>query len=257
MNELKPLFRRLLPVAAAALAPLLLAGCLTPQEQELSPDITLNELEKKMLDARDPRGVFMHAKSYVQKQVVTTGRKEALVEVKYLAPDKYKIVTLKDNQPETAIILNGDSAWAVQYQERRVTPITGWQLSRLKNMYSLGTPDDSYQHLFAQVDLSLVKQDDQEYYKMTCIPRNREDAPISIYVGKNSFLVRRMVIPAPYNYQSTIERYGLYEGVMIPEETVIEQNGVRSTSKIYYTKLNAEVAPDEFLPPIFPPQDEE
>ena len=257
MNELKKSFRRLLPGFVTALAPFLLTGCLTPSEEELSPDITLNELEKKMLAARDPRGVFMHAKSYVQKQVVTTGKKEALVEVKYLAPDKYKIVTLKENRPETAIILNGDSAWAVQYRERRVTPITGWQLSRLKNMYSLGTPDDSYQHLFAQVDLSMVKLDDREYYKMTCIPRNREDAPISIYVGKDSFLLRRMVIPAPYNYQSTIERYGLYEGVMIPEETVIEQNGVRSTSKIYFNKLNADVAPDEFLPPVFPPQDEE
>lgn len=239
--------------ALAASAAVLLqfcSGCATSSaEQELSPDMTLSELESRIHAARDPQGVFMHAKSYVQKQIVTTDGRDALVEIKYLAPDKYRLVTLKDNQPDTAIILNGDSAWFVNYQTHRVIAATDEQLVRLKKMYTLGTPGSSYQHLFAQVNLSMVVTDGREYYKMTCLPSRRTDTPLYIYVSKDSFLIQRVVIPKPLDYQSTIERYGLYEGVMIPERTLIEQNGIRSVSKIYFNKINAEVSPDEFLPP--------
>lgn len=232
-------------------------GCalLEPAEEESSPDITLRELEKKMLLARDPQGVFLKAKSYVQKQIITTDGESKLVEVKYLAPDKYKIVTLSDNEPDSAIIVNGSNAWQVNYTEKRVTPITGESLTRLQTLYQLGNPDDSYQDLFAQVNLTQCKIGDDEYYKLTCISKSKDQPPFMLYVSKKTFLVRRMYIPEPFNYRSTIVRYGLFEGVMIPEETKIDSNGAESTSRIILNKLNATLEPSEFLPPVFRPEE--
>ena len=242
------------------LLPLLLlsmTGCLSTDDrcEEFTPDITLDELEKKMLQARDPQGVFQKAKSYVQKQVVTTGRQKALCEVKFLAPDRFKLVTLKDNEPETAIILNGDRAWLVNYPKRSVTPITGESLFQLQTMSRLGNPDDSYQDLFQQVVLTGCRIDDREYYKLNCTSKLPDEPPMYLYIGKNNFLLKRVRIPAPVNYESTIERYALYEGVMIPETTVIDNNGVRQSSKIYENKLNADLDESEFLPPVFPSAD--
>ncbi len=107
-------------------------------------------------------------------------------------------------------------------------------VERLKNIMKLGDPTDSYQNLFKEVKLSQCKIDGREYYKMLCIPKNRNGASLSIYVGKNSYLIRRIEISAPINYTSQIERYSLYEGVIIPEKTLITQNGETSSSIINY-----------------------
>ena len=138
-----------------------IAGCssLESEYDERPADITLNELEKRMLRARDPNGVFLKAKSYLQKQIVTDAHsgEQQICEVRYLAPDRLNMLMRKDNQPDSAIILNGDSAWKVDYAERTVTPIVGLGLQQLKTMQRLGDPDDSYQDLFKKVDLSICR----------------------------------------------------------------------------------------------------
>ncbi len=237
-----------------SLAGVLLAGCVFgPDEIDSSPDITLSVLEKKMLEARDPRGVFLNAKSYVQKQILTARGVSRLVEVKFLAPDKYKVVTMVDNAPGTAYILNGDSAWYIDYPKKMVVPITGDLLQQVKTLTRLGDPDDSYQDLFAQVELKLTKIGDNEYYKMICYSKIKDQPPYILYIGKHNFLLHRITIPAPRNFSSTVLRYGLYEGVMIPEETEIDNDGTVERSKINFNKLNAEIDPAEFLPPVFSP----
>ncbi len=238
------------------LAGVLAGGCtFAPEEVDSTPDITLSVLEKKMLAARDPRGVFQNAKSYVQKQIVTARGKSRLVEVKFLAPDKYKVVTLEDNAPATAYILNGSSAWVVDYRKKSISPITGDSLQQLQTLVRLGDPDDSYQDLFGQVELKMTKVGEDEYYKMICYSKLKDQPPYILYIGKDNFLLHRIVIPAPRNYSSTVMRYGLYEGVMIPEETVSNNDGMVETSKINFNKLNAEIDPAEFLPPVFTPEE--
>lgn len=235
-------------------AMLLTAGCAgltAPTETDVPLDITLNELEKKMQSASDPKGIFQKAKSYVQRQVITQGKNKTLVLVQYLAPDKYKIETLKDNQPFSSIILNGKSAWTVNYDAEKVTALTPGEVSRLRTLCDLGDPNESYQTLFASVQLSQCRIEDKEYYKMTCQSRFKGAPPLIIYVGKNSYLIREIRIPAPVDYQSVIKRYALYEGVMIPEETQITQNGAVHTSVIFENKLNAPLEESNFLPPVF------
>ncbi|MBQ7394037.1 MAG: hypothetical protein IJV89_06795 [Lentisphaeria bacterium] len=228
------------------------AGCATLEEEmdERPADITLDQLEKKMLKARDPNGVFLKAKSYVQKQIVTdiqTGEQQ-ICEVRYLAPDRLNMLMRKDNQPDSAIIINGDSAWKVNYPERKVTPIVGMGLAQLKTMQRLGDPDDSYQDLFKKVDLSLCRIGENEYYKLVCHPKIRGSYRLILYVGRDSYLLHRIRIPA-LESETRVDRYALYEGVMVPEETISE----RSRSRVFYNRLNLPIDEQVFLPPVFSP----
>lgn len=241
---------RLLPLAALMAALFGVTGCssLETEYDERPSDITLDELEKRMLKARDPNGVFLKAKSYLQKQIVTdthTGEQQ-ICEVRYLAPDRLNMLMRKDNQPDSAIILNGDSAWKVNYAERTVTPIVGLGLQQLKTMQRLGDPDDSYQDLFKKVDLTICRLGDQEYYKMVCMPKVKGGAELILYVGRDSYLLNRIRFPE-IGRETRVDRYALYEGVMIAEETVSADH----TSRVIYNRLNLDMDERDFLPPVF------
>lgn len=241
-------FRTLIPAVAAAL--LCIAGCtsLESEYDERPADITLSELEKRMLAARDPNGVFLKAKSYLQKQIVTDSRtgEQQICEVRYLAPDRLNMLMRKDNQPDSAIIINGDSAWKVNYPERTVTPIVGLGLQQLKTMQRLGDPDDSYQDLFKKVDLSICRLGENEFYKLVCHPKITGGYLLILYVGRDSYLLNRIRIPE-LETETRVDRYALYEGVMIAEETISEDH----TSRVIYNRLNLEMNEQDFLPPVF------
>ena len=228
------------------------AGCasLESEYDERPADISLDELERRMLRARDPNGVFLKAKSYLQKQVVTDKRtgEQQICEVRYLAPDRLNMLMRKENQPDSAIILNGDSAWKVNYPERKVTPIVGLGLQQLKTMQRLGDPDDSYQDLFKKVDLSLCRIGEYEYYKLVCRPKLKGGYVLILYVGRDSYLLNRIRIPE-LETETRVDRYALYEGVMIAEETVSKDH----FSRVIYNRLNLEMDEQDFLPPVFTP----
>ena len=241
-------------VLALAAAVLCVAGCssLESEYDERPADITLDELEKRMLKARDPNGVFLKAKSYLQKQIVTDTRsgEQQICEVRYLAPDRLNMLMRKDNQPDSAIIINGDSAWKVNYPERTVTPIVGLGLQQLKTMQRLGDPDDSYQDLFKKVDLSICRLGEYEYYKMVCHPKLKGGYVLILYVGRDSYLLNRIRIPE-MEAETRVDRYALYEGVMIAEETVSADH----TSRVIYNRLNLPMDEQDFLPPVFKPEE--
>ncbi len=228
----------------------LLAGCvgLESDFDERPADISLSVLEKRMLDARDPQRVFLKAKSYVQKQIITDlhDNSQQICEVRYLAPDRLSMLMRKDNQPVTAIILNGESAWHVDYEKRNVTPIVGLALEQLRVMRRLGDPDDSYRDLFGKVELSLCRMGESEYYKLVCTPKMRGGYNLVLYVGKDSCLLHRIRIPEK-DYEVRVDRYALYEGVMVAEETISSTQ----RSKVFFNRLNAELSPQDFLPPVF------
>ncbi len=228
-------------------------GCLylTPAEESVPLDITLAELEKKMQKASDPDGVFLKAKSYVQKQIVTRGSQKYMVLVQYLAPDKYRIETRIDNKSAASVILNGTVAWTVNYADKKVTPMSGEEVTRLQTLYDLGDPNTSLSALFAGIALTQCRMEGEEYYKLNCTPKVKNTPPLVIYVGKNSFLIREIRIPSPMDYRAVIKRYGMYEGVLIPEDTEIIQNGKKSSSVIFENKLNVPLENSLFLPPVF------
>ena len=249
----KNFYRQMLPVFILAwIVSLVGTGCVMLDEEydERPADISLEELEKRMLKARDPNGVFLKATSYVQKQVVTDSKtgEQQICEIRYQAPDRLNMLMRKDNQPDSAIIINGNSAWRVNYPERSVKPIVGMGLSQLKTMQRLGDPDDSYQDLFRKVDLSLCRIGEQEYYKLVCHPKIRGSYELVLYVGRDSYLLNRIRIPL-LGSETRVDRYALYEGVMVPEETVSE----RSRSRVFYNRLNLPLDEQDFLPPVFGP----
>ena len=83
---------------------------------------------------------------------------------------------------------------------------------------------------------------------MVCHPKIRGSLQLILYVGRDSYLLHRIRIPA-LNSETRVERYALYEGVMVPEETVSE----RSRSRVFYNRLNLALDERDFLPPVFGP----
>ena len=52
-------------------------------------------------------------------------------------------------------------------------------------------------------------------------------------------------------YDSSLKGYGLYEGVRIPEETLVRIDGVEQLFKVIYCKLDPPLDVSEFRPPVF------
>ena len=251
MNWMKKILLICVQIAVAA-GLFLAAGCST-LEPETNPGqavLTVHQLEKEMLRARDDQGIFLKAKSYVQRQVSTDPQGEKqLCEFYYMAPDRFNLTILKDNQPETAIIMNGPSGWIADYKKRTVLALSGENLHRMQVMFRLGNPDDSYQDLFKEVQLTTCTIANEDLYKLHCIGKN--GGIIDIYVGKNSYLLRRMRFPQ-YDAESVVKSYSLFEGVMMPDVTeTITPRGI-SKSEIMTNKLYVEIPQEIFLPPVFP-----
>ena len=249
-----------LSALAAALLLTLAGGCFSfDMESDASPsDITPAELLKRMDNARDPDGIFDKAGSYVQKQIQTDrhGEKKLCI-VRYLAPDCLRSTLFYNNQPEQELILNGNSGWRADYIKRTVAQLSAEELSLLQTLFQIDNPDGSdYLALFEEVELSRCRIGDEDLYKLACRPRDRKDCGFVVYVGCSSYLMRRLRIIAPDQSdrvlaEIVIDRYALFEGVMMPETT--RQVGlVESSCKVIETRLNVEMKRDEFLPPVFP-----
>jgi outer membrane lipoprotein-sorting protein len=252
-----------------AVSIMLVNGCSTlvgPKEKDEPADISLNVLESKMRKAMDPNGLYRKSTSYVQKQMLQEKKgwdqKEFIVEVRYKRPDMFKTTTIEENRPSTSIILNKNRAWFVDFKKKKIYPVTGERLAKLKVMFGMGRPDSSYQNLFKQVKLSQCVLEDKEYYKLTCISGIKDMAPFKIYVGKNNFLTKRLetiekIGGNPEDYISTIDKYSLYEGVMIPADITVMLNKTMQKFRIILYKLNVPIKNTEFLPPVFEEETEE
>ena len=53
------------------------------------------------------------------------------------------------------------------------------------------------------------------------------------------------------NYDSRMLSYGMYEGVLIPDESIIRQDGGEQKSKVIDYKLDIKLDDSEFRPPLF------
>lgn len=243
---------------------LLLTGCISPETLEPSP-LDITALEEKMEKAMDPKGAFRNANSYVQREMLKI---EGLfvdsiyqIDLKYKKPHFFKLTTLENNEPLTAVIFNAGSAWQVDYVNKNVSEITGADLVRINVLHRLTNPNEKYSRLFKSVDVfrCIINNDSNEYYKIVCYPQNQENS-IAIYVDAKDFLPRRVVADLSLNingkevdfeYSSFIEAYESMDNVMIPQKSTGISEGVESTTTVFDYKLNVDIPDNEFLPPVF------
>ena len=116
---------------------LLAGGCSSFNEEISAADISIDELEKRMQQAMDPNGRFARAKSYVMRQQVTTDRswmelpEVQMVEVKFRAPDQFKLTTYTDNEAETVLIASGKEGWMADMKRKKLTRLDDKALQRI------------------------------------------------------------------------------------------------------------------------------
>ena len=213
-----------------------------------------------MRTAMDPDGRYAKAKTFIQRQIVSTERflddpEEQVVEVKFERPANFRLTTLDDNVPVSGLIVSGNNGWMVDYSGERIVELTPEQLDQLKILSGISNPDNSLTRALRDIRICLCRIGEQEFYKITGQSRN-PDNPVAIYIDKKDFLIRRIkavfqIGSQSIRYDSTIRRYSLYEGVMIPAETTVIQNGQEQTTRVIYYKLDAIIPASDFRPPVF------
>jgi len=245
-------------MAAPLLAVLALCGCSTLPKEELSPatDITLPELEQRMAKATDPEGRYAQSQSFVMKQIVETARfldkpLVQMVETKFMRPAFFKITTYDDNQPATAVISNGENSWVANYDAGKVKMLDADALRKVKRFTDITKPGSRLSTVFKDIRIFRCRIGDTDYYKLVC--PGEDGQGLNVYVDADSCQITRISVveDGKVTYDSSLRGYGLYEGVRIPEETVIRSGGVEQTTRVIYYKLNPVIDPAEFRPPVF------
>ena len=245
-------------IICSAASAMLLTGCVSEQPS----DISLDELETKVALAMDPAGDYRKASAYYQRQnIIEKGfwsDKHQLVEVRFQRPDKFKLSYYEKNTPVTEILSTGGRAWMINHKEGKITEITGDNLARFNVMLSLGHPDTDYDKLFAKVDMVIVREDEKDYYKLTCHPRLANANPIVIYIDKNEYLPRRMELKIKHpdgdiESVSHITEYQKFGNIILPAFTEVFEGTREYTTRVVGYQLNAPFAPEEFQKPNFDP----
>ncbi|MBR2344593.1 MAG: hypothetical protein IKA71_02270 [Lentisphaeria bacterium] len=239
---------------------LIMTGCASVKDSLSTPDITLEELEKKMDQATDPSGIFAQSRTYSLLQQVSTKRflsdpDEYLVEVKFETPDKFSLTTYEENRPVSMWCSDGKRGWIADYNSRKIQMLDGKALRRMTVMAQISNPRESYTKIFPKVELHACSNELGNFYRIDCFGEE-QNYPISIYVDAGSYLVKRMKFDAvvgssTISYDARIKKYELREGVMVPVLTEIIQDGETQISKITSYRLNVSIPETDFLPPVF------
>jgi outer membrane lipoprotein-sorting protein len=228
---------------------------------EQPADISKQQLFDRMLATSDPTGVYRKAKSYIlrQEQELSGSSKKSyfIIEIKFKRPDKIKVTTLKARKPIRAMIFNGDKAWQINYEAEKYTVLEGLAFKRAKLFFSMGQPGNQYSSIFPEVKLTEWIKGPEQYYKLVCNAKVKGISPITIFVGKNNFLTKRLEltleIASGQNepYVSIMDRYALYEGVMVASLSTVEFMGKKTKYGMIDYQLNVDIADSEFQPPVW------
>ncbi|MDD3886007.1 MAG: hypothetical protein PHI35_03975 [Victivallaceae bacterium] len=252
---------------SALLTVSLLSGCASvmPEEKPILLDITFAELEKNINKALDPGGVKAEQRSYRQRMIVSRDQvlddpTEELVEVTYSYPDDLRMASFDDSDsastPSLVWIIRKNAGWLVDYKRKSVKQLSPEQLRLMRRTFTLDSPARDLSGTYSKIELTACEMDGRPYYKMECTPKAAGRAPVYIYVGKHDFLIRWVrtefeIGGSEIDYVSNIRLYKLYDGVMIPSETVSVMNGDRSVSRVESYEELKSVDPAEFMPPVF------
>ncbi len=256
MNRLFSLF------ATALFTAVIGTGCISAEV--LTPsDISVEELEKNIQLAMDPQNRYASAKNTVCRQEVTTERwmedpLVQMVEVKFAKPDLFRWVTYDDNKPVIGIITNGKQCWYADYKEKSVSPVGEDDMKamqRIRSVAQIADPGSRLKDIFPIIRIYLCKNELGEFYKLEC-QRDEASDVFNIYVNKKDFRINRIsgvfaIGEGSLDYDARILRYRLYEGFFIPAEMEIFQNGEKQTSRVITYRINTEIDPADFRPPVF------
>ncbi|MBE6387187.1 MAG: hypothetical protein E7045_03875 [Lentisphaerae bacterium] len=237
---------------------ILAVGCTSILESVSPSDITLEQLQSKKDRAADPDGRFAKAESYIMRQQVSDdsifgGTPVKIIELKYRRPDKLKCTVSIEGEPISGYIINGSSAWNIDYKSRKVMPIAPQNMQQIRTLTRLNTPASRYTDVFKNVKLERCTTAEDSFYKLTC--SNNPDNIIEIYIDADTFLTARMRVslklPAGTVKTDTVMKsYSLYEGVRIADESVATTGDDSQKQKTIYYKLDAQIADSEFTPPV-------
>ena len=234
----------------------------------LENDMTLSQLEDRMEQAMDPKGVLSAADSFYQCQTL---KYEGIfsddlyeIQIRYLKPHYLKVTTLKFNQLQSAFIFNGNAAWSVDYRKKTIKNLVGDELLRIKALYYMMSPGSRYEKLFKQVNLDKIMMDEKVFYRLTCYT---EDAgnKLVIYVDAEDFLREKLeydfrveIDGKVRRIESTglIEAYDTVNNVLYPLEMKNITNGVESETVVSEYRLNVGLEASEFQAPLFPNESE-
>ena len=244
---------RITTLILSVLCAAFMTGCFSDGDPA---NISLSILQMKMHKAMDPDGNYRKSKTYVQKQMLVvkegwSGQKGYIVETKFKRPDKMLIVTKEDNVPTNAIFFNGKNIWAVDYKKKTRTLLKGKPLKLMEVIGALGRPGNTYEDIFDEVNLFQSDLHGEPYYKVKCTSNfeNQEPLVVYFYIGMNNYLTKCMDVP-PY-VTSTIDQYGLYDGIITPALITSTANGADKEYKLILYKLNVKIDDNEFFPPTF------
>lgn len=234
-------------------------GCISEHEELFASDLSVEEVENRMLKAVDPEGKSLNAKTSVMRLEVSTPRwldepLVQLVETKFAYPDKFNLTTYEDNQPVAGTIIDGNTGWSADYSARKVTVLNAEFFDLARTMAMIGNPGTKLKNIFDKIEINRCTVNGGNYYKLSCQRKNRN--PVHMYVGVGDFLLKRLranfkIGSGSLPYDSKIVRYGLYGGIRIPAEMVINSDDTMQNSKVLFYKLNIPMTAADFLPPVF------
>lgn len=246
--------------AAVLFSLFFLSGCALLEEEEnpdpnqVSSNVKSEWLAEKMKKASDPEGIYAKCTSFIIKQKLTVegDYKERTIEVKFKAPSFMKTVTIQKGKSYQATIYNGTKAW--QIYDETSTEITGNSFEFMQLFTELGNPSKTLFDIFAQIEVFETKENNKEYYKLVCIPKNENLKPCKILVDKNNFLtykIETQVYTANglYPYASVIDKYEKLNGIMVGAKTTVLINGKKSNYDLLKYELNPEIPDSEFTLP--------
>jgi len=228
------------------------AGCasILPEiDKAYAPDIQLQDLAAKMVNAVDPNGIYRQSKSYYMRQEMMIGGKNVTYEVLYKSPNKFRTVMSLDNKVLQKIVCNGVKCWNTT-DKGDITEVTGVELDRLKLLDDMSSSKGTMLDLFEKVEFAGEdKVGDSQCYILICYPKTKELEPMARYVSKSDYLVRKLItVKDGVPYIADIRKYALLKGVMIPSETEMDINndGVKEVMRVTDYMLNLEVSDKEF-----------
>ena len=240
-----------------------LTGCAGIDEELYPADITLSKLEAAIEKATDPEGHYARSNTAIMRQEISDSsngglfgsKKMRMVEVKTMKPDFFRLTTYEENEPVLALISNGRSCWVADYKKRRVKTLSDREFEKMRILSEIARPGSKLHEIFKNINIQRSIIDGEEYYKLTC--SNPGDNPLEIYISRNTFLTTRIrgavktAGISDLQYDSTLTGHSLHNGVRIPEETTSSLGGETQQSRVIYYRLNENIDPSEFRPPVF------
>ena len=242
----------------ALLTVILLTGCTGFGEKIYPSDISVEELQKRKDFASDPEKRFSTASTYIMKQQISdnnwfSANSAKVIEQKYKKPDKIKCTIFENGEPVSGYIINGNSAWNIDFKSQKVTPIALQNMTMIKNLAKLNSPATSYIDAFKNVEIFRCTTSEGEFYKLVC--SNNSNNIFEVYISTETYLIAKMKTSLKLSGNSiksdtTIKNYTLYEGIRIPEESVSVTGDEEQIQKIVYYKLDIPMDDSEFIPPV-------